>query len=150
MSSGRNRQALQLVPVQTILHIVNESSIYGGEIGLDVMSIRTHVPIIEEIPGGVKVKVGSVEHPMLENHYIEWIEIETANKVYRKELKPGDKPEAEFLVTEEIVQAREYCSLHARRAEYRQNRLDDTRDEVDQRRGNAAFLGRSAVLVDLT
>jgi len=39
---------------------------------------------------------------------------------------------------------------HARRAEYRQNRLDDTRDEVDQRRGNAAFLGRSAVLVDLT
>ena len=49
---------------------------------------------------------------MLDNHYIEWIEIETADKVYRKELKPGDKPEAEFLVTEEIIQAREYCSLH--------------------------------------
>lgn len=57
-----------------------------------------HVPVIEKIPGGVKVKVGSVEHPMLENHYIQWIEIETAEKVYRKELKPGDKPEAEFMI----------------------------------------------------
>ena len=71
-----------------------------------------HVPVLEKMPGGVRVKVGSVEHPMLDNHYIEWIEIETADKVYRKELKPGDKPEAEFLVTEEIIQAREYCSLH--------------------------------------
>ena len=71
-----------------------------------------HVPIIEKIPGGVKVKVGSVEHPMLENHYIQWIEIETAEKVYRKELKPGDKPEAEFMISEDILQAREYCSLH--------------------------------------
>lgn len=71
-----------------------------------------HVPIIDKIPGGVKVRVGSAEHPMLDNHYIEWIEIETPDKIYRKELKPGDKPEAEFLVMEDIVQAREYCSLH--------------------------------------
>ncbi|MDD4509883.1 MAG: desulfoferrodoxin [Clostridiales bacterium] len=71
-----------------------------------------HVPVIEKIPGGVRVKVGSVEHPMLENHYIQWIEIETADKVYRKELKPGDKPEAEFLIAETVVQAREYCNLH--------------------------------------
>jgi len=71
-----------------------------------------HVPVIEKIPGGVRVKVGAVEHPMLENHYIQWIEIETAEKVYRKELKPGDKPEAEFMISEDILQAREYCSLH--------------------------------------
>ena len=71
-----------------------------------------HVPVVEKIPGGVFVKVGQVEHPMLENHYIQWIEIETAAKVYRKELKPGDKPEAQFLVTEEVIKVREYCNLH--------------------------------------
>lgn len=71
-----------------------------------------HVPVIEKIPGGVKVKVGSVEHPMTEAHYIQWIEIETPNFVYRKELKPGEKPEAEFLTGEEILKAREHCNLH--------------------------------------
>lgn len=75
-------------------------------------AVEKHVPIIEKIPGGVRVKVGSVEHPMLENHYIQWIEIETSDKIYRKVLKPGDKPEAEFLITETVVHAREYCSLH--------------------------------------
>jgi superoxide reductase len=71
-----------------------------------------HVPAIEKVEGGVLVKVGSVEHPMLDNHYIEWIEVLTENKVYRKHLKPGDKPEALFLLEEEIVAVREYCNLH--------------------------------------
>lgn len=71
-----------------------------------------HVPVVEKIPGGVHVKVGEVEHPMIESHYIQWIEIETAEKVYRKELKPGDKPEAQFLLTEEVTKAREYCNVH--------------------------------------
>ena len=71
-----------------------------------------HVPVVEKIPGGVHVKVGQVEHPMLEEHYIQWIEIHTAKKVYRKELKPGDKPEAQFMITEEVLAAREYCNLH--------------------------------------
>jgi superoxide reductase len=75
-------------------------------------SLEKHVPVIEKIDGGVRVKVGSVEHPMLDNHYIQWIEIITDSKVYRKDLKPGDKPEAEFLVTEEVLAAREYCNLH--------------------------------------
>lgn len=71
-----------------------------------------HVPVIEKVEGGVLVKVGSVDHPMLDNHYIEWIEIHTANKVYRKYLQPGEKPEAFFAVEEEVLFAREYCNLH--------------------------------------
>lgn len=71
-----------------------------------------HVPVIEKIEGGVKVKVGEIDHPMLEKHYIEWIEMHTENKVYRKYLNPGEKPEAVFMVEEEILYAREYCNLH--------------------------------------
>lgn len=71
-----------------------------------------HIPVIEKLQDGVLVKVGEVEHPMLENHYIEWIEVLTENKVYRKYLKPGEKPEAVFKLDEEVIAAREYCSLH--------------------------------------
>jgi superoxide reductase len=75
-------------------------------------AVEKHVPVIEKIPSGVRVKVGSVEHPMTEEHYIQWIEVLTADKVYRKYLKPGEKPVAEFLLEEEVVAAREYCNLH--------------------------------------
>ena len=71
-----------------------------------------HVPVIEKINGGVLVKVGSVEHPMIDTHYIEWIEIQTDKKVYRKFLNPGDKPQAEFLLDEDVLNAREYCNIH--------------------------------------
>lgn len=71
-----------------------------------------HVPVIEKTPGGVKVTVGSVEHPMLDAHYIEWIEVIADNKIYRKYLNPEEKPEAVFEVEAENVQAREYCNLH--------------------------------------
>ena len=50
-----------------------------------------HVPVIEKVSGGVKVKVGSVAHPMEEKHSIEWIEIIADGKTYRQFLKPGDK-----------------------------------------------------------
>jgi len=71
-----------------------------------------HVPVIEKIKGGVLVKVGSVEHPMIDTHYIEWIEVHTDKKVYRKNLKPGDKPQAEFMLDEKVLYAREYCNIH--------------------------------------
>lgn len=71
-----------------------------------------HVPVVEKTAEGVLVKVGEVEHPMLENHYIEWIEVLTDRKVYRKYLKPGEKPEALFKLDEEIIAAREYCNVH--------------------------------------
>lgn len=71
-----------------------------------------HVPIIEKIENGVRVKVGAVEHPMADNHYITWIELIADGYVYRKHLKPGDKPEAVFHITGENLSCREYCSVH--------------------------------------
>jgi len=70
-----------------------------------------HVPVKEAADGGLKVKVGSVAHPMEEKHYIEWIEIIQGDKAYRKFLKPGEAPEAVFPVEGEWT-AREYCNLH--------------------------------------
>ena len=73
-----------------------------------------HVPVIEKVEGGYKVKVGSVAHPMTEAHYIEWIELicNKCGKVQRKYLKPGDAPEAVFASDSDSVTAREYCNLH--------------------------------------
>jgi len=70
-----------------------------------------HLPIIEKTDKGIKVKIGSVLHPMEENHYIEWIEVISNGKVYRKFLKPGDDPIANFEVSGDII-AREYCNVH--------------------------------------
>jgi superoxide reductase len=70
-----------------------------------------HVPVKEATSGGLKVKVGSVAHPMEDAHYIEWIEIIQDGKVYRQALKPGQVPEAVFPV-EGNWTAREYCNLH--------------------------------------
>lgn len=71
-----------------------------------------HIPVTEKVQDGICVKVGEVEHPMLDNHYIEWIEVHTKNKIYRKYLKPGEKPQALFKVDEEIIAVKEYCSVH--------------------------------------
>ncbi|MBL7215698.1 MAG: desulfoferrodoxin [Phycisphaerae bacterium] len=71
-----------------------------------------HVPVIEKIDGGYKVKVGSVAHPMEEKHYIEWIELLADSKAYRKFLNSGDAPEATFMIDAQSVSAREYCNLH--------------------------------------
>ena len=102
-------------------------------------ALEKHVPVIEKTETGFKVKVGSVEHPMIEEHYIEWIDfgdcvgkhcyrvckkqttpcqdcpvIKTFadGKSYRQFLSPGQKPEAEFCIKAEKVEAREYCNLH--------------------------------------
>lgn len=71
-----------------------------------------HVPVVEKVDGGVKVAVGSTLHPMVEDHYIEWIEVRTANRAYKAFLKPGDAPEATFKIDEEVVYAREHCNKH--------------------------------------
>ncbi len=75
-------------------------------------SREKHVPVVEKVPGGVKVKIGSVAHPMEEKHYIEWIEIIADGKAYRQFLKPGDAPEAVFHVDAQEVMAREICNIH--------------------------------------
>ena len=84
-----------------------------------------HVPVVEAVDGGFRVTVGSVTHPMTEEHYIQWIELLTPMCVMRRELHPGDQPEAVFLFDKETafgkfaskcgideVCAREYCNLH--------------------------------------
>ncbi len=71
-----------------------------------------HVPVIEKIEGGFKVKIGSVAHPMEEAHYIQWIEAVADGKAYRKFLNPGDVPEAEFMIDAASITAREYCNVH--------------------------------------
>lgn len=71
-----------------------------------------HVPVIEKIRGGIKVKIGSVPHPMEQQHYIEFIEVLADDKIYRQYLKPGQAPEAEFKISAKKITAREYCNLH--------------------------------------
>lgn len=71
-----------------------------------------HVPVIEQTDGSVKVSVGSIPHPMEEDHYIEWIELITDNGSIRKFLNPTDPPEIVFEASGENFSARIYCNLH--------------------------------------
>ena len=70
------------------------------------------LPVVEMAEGMVRVKVGSIPHPMEGNHLIEWIEVETEGEAMVKFLKPGERPEAIFKTDEEIVRVRAYCNLH--------------------------------------
>ncbi len=71
-----------------------------------------HVPVLEKTANGYKVTVGSALHAMTEEHYIEWIELIADGVSYKKFLKPGDEPVAEFCLDAKNVFAREYCNLH--------------------------------------
>lgn len=72
-----------------------------------------HIPVIEEAENKIIVKIGEVEHPMTEEHYIEWVELETENEILRKYLSSGEKPEVSFEKPEEkITKVRSYCNLH--------------------------------------
>ncbi|MEN8199491.1 MAG: desulfoferrodoxin [Thermodesulfobacteriota bacterium] len=71
-----------------------------------------HVPVVEKVDGGFKVTVGSVAHPMTDDHYIEWIELIAGHSCYRQFLNPGDAPEAVFQVAADAVTARAHCNLH--------------------------------------
>ena len=72
------------------------------------------VPVIKVEGNLVTVTVGSVEHPMLDNHFIQWIYLQTKQGGQRKSLKPGDKPQVVFALApnDEAVAAYEYCNLH--------------------------------------
>ncbi len=105
-------------------NIVEVLTVGGGELvccgqPMELLTGKTedvgrekHVPVLEIEKTGVKVKVGSIPHPMEENHYIEWIEIIADGVAYRRFLKPGDKAEAEFNIRAEKIEAREYCNIH--------------------------------------
>jgi len=75
-------------------------------------SLEKHIPVIEHKSDKIIVKVGSIEHPMTEEHYIEWIELIADHVSYKKFLKPSEKPEAEFCISAKQVTARAYCNLH--------------------------------------
>lgn len=72
-----------------------------------------HVPVIEAKGNGVLVKVGEIAHPMIEEHYIAWIEVTSGSVVMRRQLNPGEPPEAFFEIpySDKLV-AREYCNKH--------------------------------------
>ncbi|MEA3453006.1 MAG: desulfoferrodoxin [Patescibacteria group bacterium] len=109
-----------------VLHIgAGELVCCGQPMGLAIEKTEDdgqekHVPVISELEsnaqegkGGVIVKVGEVEHPMSEDHFIEWIEIIVEdNKRGKKFLKPGDKPEVEFYTSKKVMGVRAYCNIH--------------------------------------
>ena len=78
-------------------------------------SREKHLPEVTVDGNKISVKVGSVEHPMTEAHYIEWIAAETSKGMLRKNLNPGDAPAAEFLLSggEEVKEVYAYCNLHS-------------------------------------
>jgi superoxide reductase len=76
-------------------------------------AVEKHIPVAEEKDGELVVKVGEVEHPMLAEHFIQWVEVITKDgQVQRQSLTPGEKPVATFKVKGDIDRVREYCNLH--------------------------------------
>lgn len=75
-------------------------------------AVEKHVPVVEKVDGGFKVTVGSVAHPMTDDHFIGWIELTAAGQSFRQFLNPGDAPEAVFTVSADSASARAYCNLH--------------------------------------
>ncbi len=77
-------------------------------------AVEKHVPVYKQDGDKIYVTVGEVEHPMLEEHYIEWIAVQTDAGVYRKSLKPGDEPKACFALCcgEKLEAVYAYCNLH--------------------------------------
>lgn len=82
--------------------------------GVTDAAVEKHVPVYTVDGNKVNVVVGEVSHPMLEEHFIEWITLNTDKGVYRKKLNPGDEPKAVFCLTdgEEVKAVYAYCNLH--------------------------------------
>ena len=76
-------------------------------------SAEKHLPVAERVEGGVRIKIGSEPHPMKPEHWIDWVEVVTADNVWRRELAPGDGPEAFFpLAMADLRMVRIHCNLH--------------------------------------
>jgi len=71
-----------------------------------------HVPVAEKTSNGILVKVGSVPHPMIDKHFIEWIELVAGDAVHRAYLNPDMEPEVLFDVDADSFFTREYCNIH--------------------------------------
>ena len=106
-----------------IIAMVNDSGVRVKCCGEEMMelipgevdaALEKHVPVFEKNGNILTVRVGSVTHQMLEEHYIQWIAIRTNKGNQRKRLNPGDEPKAEFALLdgEEVLEVYEYCNLH--------------------------------------
>ncbi|KQC05764.1 MAG: desulfoferrodoxin [Methanoculleus sp. SDB] len=71
-----------------------------------------HVPVVEKTASGIRVKVGEVPHPMMKEHYIQWISVKKDRNFYIHALRPGEAPEAEFPVQDTDVKSLIYCNVH--------------------------------------
>ncbi len=73
-----------------------------------------HVPVLEKTENGYDIRVGSVIHPMEENHYITFIEAISNDKKYvkRKYLEPHEQPILNLKCSCDKVVAREFCNIH--------------------------------------
>lgn len=82
--------------------------------GEEDASMEKHVPVIRKEECKVVVSVGSEPHPMIKEHYIEWILLQTNKGFQNKWLKPGEEPKAEFKIQtdEKIINAYEFCNVH--------------------------------------
>jgi superoxide reductase len=105
--------------IVTVMHAGNGTLICCGEEmkllqeNTTEVGVEKHVPVIERKGTTVTVRVGSVAHPMEEKHYIEVIGVLVeGDKLYRAYLKPGDKPEAVFEISGNVICARAYCNIH--------------------------------------
>ncbi|MBR1825250.1 MAG: desulfoferrodoxin [Alphaproteobacteria bacterium] len=77
-------------------------------------AVEKHVPVVAAENNTVHINVGSVAHPMIEAHYIQWIALETTDGTQIKYLQPNEEPKADFLLTEneQMLKVYEYCNLH--------------------------------------
>ncbi len=83
------------------------------EANTEEAAFEKHIPAVTIENGILTAVVGSVEHPMMEKHYIQMIALETENLLLIKELNPGDAPKAEFAIgNEKPVAVYEFCNLH--------------------------------------
>ena len=84
------------------------------EPGTTDAAAEKHVPVVKVEGNVVTVTVGEAAHPMLPEHYIEWVSLQTKSGNQRKELTAEDKPEVQFALLEgdEVVAAYAYCNLH--------------------------------------
>lgn len=72
-----------------------------------------HIPAVTVENGIVNVQIGSVEHPMVDVHYIEWVYLQTENGGQRISLAPGQTPQVKFLLGDEKpVAVYAYCNIH--------------------------------------
>jgi superoxide reductase len=101
-----------------VLHAGAGSLVCCGE-AMQLMKEQTadfktekHVPVVEETKDGIHVVVGSTPHPMVDEHWIEWIQVVKDGTIMRQFLEPGQKPEADFPMKGKPDMAREYCNIH--------------------------------------